>query len=95
MRIQSDVVGAPNSTGNAQPLDRNSSQSRSAGEPTGADTDVVSLSAASYLLAQAKSLPSSARQASVESIAAQVRGGTYSTDIGQLTKSLVQDHIQS
>jgi anti-sigma28 factor (negative regulator of flagellin synthesis) len=95
MRIQSDVVGAPSNTGNAQPVDRNSSQSRSPGESTSGDTDIVNLSAASYLLAQAKSLPSSSRQTNIDSIAAQVRGGTYSADIGQLTKSLVQDHIQS
>ncbi len=95
MRIQSDVVGAPNSTGNSQPVDRGSSQSRLSTESAAGDIDVVNLSAANHLLAQAKSLALPARDSKVESIAAQVRTGTYSTDIGQLTKSLIQDHVRS
>ena len=95
MRLQSDVVGAPNNTGNSQPVDRGSSPSRLSGESADGDIDVVSLSAANHLLAKAKSAPTSSRDSKVESIAAQVRSGTYSTDIGQLTKSLIQDHVQS
>ncbi|MBV8810436.1 MAG: flagellar biosynthesis anti-sigma factor FlgM [Acidobacteriaceae bacterium] len=95
MRIQSDVIGAPNNSGNSQPVDRGSSQSRFSSESASGDIDVVNLSAANYLLAQAKSLALPSREPKLQSIAAQVRSGTYSTDIGQLTKSLIQDHVRS
>jgi len=56
-------------------------------------TDIVKLSSASQLITTAKALGASSQQARIDSIAAQVRSGTYQADLGQVSRAIVQGHL--
>jgi anti-sigma28 factor (negative regulator of flagellin synthesis) len=59
-----------------------------------AKTDSVNVSNASQLLNLAKASAAPERSARVSSVAAAVRSGQYSSDIGSVSQALVGGHIQ-
>jgi anti-sigma28 factor (negative regulator of flagellin synthesis) len=93
MRIESSSI--ENVTNGASYVGDVGSNSRSAnGSGASGRSDTVSLSNATNLVALAKSSSAAVGQAKLESIGAQLRSGQYQSDTAQLSRSVVQSHIQ-
>ncbi len=96
MRIQDSSLQGLNGANNSKQVNAAGGQART--ENSSLDdggTDIVKLSSASQLLATAKSLDASSRQSKVDSIAAQVRSGTYQADLRQVSRAIVQGHLSN
>ncbi len=93
MKIHDSGLQGLGGAGNSKPI-RPAGQTRiESGSPDDGGTDIVKLSSASQLLATAKALGATSRQTRIDSIAAQVRSGTYQADLGQVSRAIVQGHL--
>jgi hypothetical protein len=100
MKIQDSGLQGLGGASNAKPVRPAGVQARAEGAALDdGGTDIVKLSSASQLLAIAKALEAPSHQAGVshqaklDSIAAQVRSGTYQADLGQVSRAIVQGHL--
>ena len=94
MKIQdSGLQGLPGANNSKQVSPAGGQARAGTGSLDDGGTDIVNLSSASQLLATVKALGATSQQARIDSIAAQVRSGTYQADLGQVSRAIVQGHL--
>jgi len=94
MKIQDSGLQGLAGANNSKQVSPAGSQARAGiGSTDDGGTDIVKLSSASQLITTAKALGASSQQARIDSIAAQVRSGTYQADLGQVSRAIVQGHL--
>jgi len=100
MKIQDSGLQGLGGAANSNPAKPAGGQARTeSGALDDGGTDIVKLSSASQLLAIAKTFEAPSHQSAIshqarlDSIAAQVRSGTYQADLGQVSRAIVQGHL--
>jgi hypothetical protein len=96
MVIQNGTAGTSVSNNRASSVQNQGAASMAQNQgPSQSAADRVHLSTASSLVAMAKGVMPSDRQAKLQSVSALVNSGQYQPDVPGTSRGIVQDHIQS